>query len=192
MQTLVLNPSSLSQWRALIVDAGQASSIKLSEDLESYLVFLLMRFIKNPEIVDTIMALDYLQNIQRTSRENQQTLRDVGDKCLLFAGLFPKSAGRRQLRISYYVKLGQMAYASLSGVHQNQLSELFKKLGSNFVGLMDVLQAVRALDPNASVLDLLEAEELWAETKSTYALKILRQSTKGFLIPSAKDLLQKH
>ncbi len=182
-ETLVLHPNSIAQWHALIEDARKRSSVSLTEDLESYLVFLLMRFAKNPAIVDSILAPDFLQNVKTFKRENQQILRDVGDKCLLFAGFFPGRAKRRLVKISYYVKLGQSAYSSLSESHQNQLSQLYAQLGYQFVKLMEILQSIRELDPNHAVLELLEAEELWNDTHSEHALKTLRRVTQGFLIP---------
>jgi hypothetical protein len=176
MERLVLNPTPQSQWYALVSEARLLSTITLSEDLESYLVFLLMRFSKDPDIARSIFAQDYLNNIHKVNKENQQALRDIGDKCLLFSGLFPNNAKRRRVRISYYVKLGQSAYSSLSNVPHNQLAELFSKLGNCFVNLMDVLHAIRALDKNQKVLDLLDAYELWSDTKSEQAYKILQSS----------------
>lgn len=181
---LVLLPSSMAQWHALIEEARQSSSIELSEELESYLVFLLMRFAKNPEIVTSVLALEFLQNQHLFKKDNQQAMRDVGDKCLLFSGLFPKIAERKRVSIDYYVKLGQSAYSSLSNTSEkNELSHLFEKLCVHFVGLMDVLQAIRHLDANAASITLLEAEELWHSTNSAHALSILRSTTQGFMVP---------
>jgi len=192
MRKMVLEPTSLAQWHALIEEARASSSVALSEDLQSYLIFLLMRFSKNPEVATSVLALDFLQNIKKLKTENQQALRDVGDKCLLSAGLFPGRAKRR-VQLSYYVELGQQAYSSVSVYHKNQLSELFSNLCYHFVGLMDVLHAVRELDTSTHLLDLLEAEDLWNTTQSEHALKVLRQSTTGFFIPrDPTNPLQKH
>jgi hypothetical protein len=192
MERLVLHPTPESQWVALVQDARQLSSVTLSEDLESYLVFLLMRFTKNSDITQDILALDFLNNINKLNKESEQALREVGDKCLLFSGLFPRRARRRRVHISYYVKLGQSAYSSLSEFHHNQLSQLFAKLGNQFVGLMDVLQTIRSLDKNYQVLDLLEAYELWSETKSAQALKILRAHRQGIPLLTPLHSSQRH
>lgn len=189
-ETLVLQPNSLAQWHALIGDARQLCAVSLNEELESYLVFLLMRFTKDPTIVDSILAPDFLQNVKKLKKENQQILRDVGDKCLLFAGFFPGRAKRRLVKTSYYVKLGQSAYSSLSESYQTQIAHLYAQLGSQFVKLMEVLQSIRDLDPNNSALALLEAEELWNETGNEYALKVLRRVTQGFLISQAPGALE--
>lgn len=193
MERLIIYPNSLAQWHALVEEARRMSDISLNEDLESYLVFLLMRFAQHPEIVNCVLAPDYLQNIKRHRKENQQTLKDIGDKCLLFSGLFPGIAKHRLVRISYYVKLGQSAYCSLSESHTNALAKFYADLGYQFVSLMEVLQSIRELDPKTQVLDLLEAESLWADTKSKHALKILQQKTNGFLAPMVPNSpAQKH
>lgn len=179
MGRLILNPTPESQWHALIQEAHQDSSITLNEDMESYLVFLLMRFAKNPDLARSIFAIDFLENTQKSTKESEPLLRDIGDKCLLFSGLFPNVAKRHRVRVSYYVKLGQSAYSHVSSYHRNHLSVLFSELCNQFVGLMDVLQSIRALDKNYTVLNFLDAYELWADTQSVHALKILKKSTFG-------------
>lgn len=148
MESLILHPTATAQWQALVEEAEQASSIYLSEELESYLVFLLMRFAENPMVAQSIMATDFLESFHQLKLLKQEGLRDVGDKCLLFSGLFPGTACRRRVRISYYVKLGQTAYLSLSTSYFNKLSELFASLGDQFVGLMDILQTMRDITKN--------------------------------------------
>lgn len=188
---LILHTTALAQWHALVETARQASAIVLSEELESYLVFLLMRFEKKPEMVNSILAVDFLQNIKKPRQQHLQNLREVGDKCLLFSGFFPEIAKKRRLKINYYVELGQSAYSSLSYYPHHQLSKLFGKLCQHFVSLMDILQTMKALDPNADTPDLLTAEELWRTTRSAYALKILRQATQGFCADSGFSLSPK-
>jgi len=193
MENLKLEPTSLASWHALMTEALQSSEITLTEDLESYLVFLLMRFTKNPEIINNILAIDYLTHVKKYRSENRQALQEVGDKCLLYAGLFPGTARKRRVPISYYIGLGQNAYASLSDNLHNSLSPLFAKLGQQFVCLIDVLHEIREMDHKGDAIDLLSAEELWNTTHSRHALRILRRATDGFILPrNAQDPEQKH
>jgi hypothetical protein len=193
LETLVLHPSAMAQWHALIKEASHTSGIDLNENLESYLVFLLMDHCRSTEITTKPLALDFLENIRCSKRESQQILREVGDKCLIFSGLFPKIASRKSVGISYYVKLGQSAYGSLSGSYHNHLALLFSELCEHFIQLMDVLHTIRTSNPNATTLNLIEAEELWQQTRSTHALSILQTKTKGFFIPTQLiDPTQKH
>lgn len=192
-ENLLLEPTSMAQWHALVKEAREFSSISLSEDLESYLIFLLMRFTNHPEMANSILALDFLQNIKKLKTENQEIIREVGDKCLLYSGLFPGRAKRQRVQISYYVDLGRRAYLALSSTHKNALSQLFANLSDHFVGLMDILHSMRSLDTQSYLIDLLEAEELWHATKSEHALKVLKNATQGFLVPRDPDaILPKH
>ena len=88
MKSLVLQPTDTAQWHALVAEAQQACRHTLTETLESYLVFMLMRFTGRPDLVARAMALEFL-DAQGEGCQQPDMLRDVGDKCLLFSGFFP-------------------------------------------------------------------------------------------------------
>jgi len=180
MKTIITHPTELAQWHALINDAQQACTIVLEEELESYLVFLLMRYSQQPQMVSTIFATEFLQSLSQTGEQQHQQLRNIGDQCLLISGLFPGRAQQRQVKLSYYVNIGQSAYGVLSGNEQASLAAMFKNLCHDFVALMDVLQTTR--DMAGAGLDLLplDAQELWEETHSQRALEILKNYTDSF------------
>ncbi|MBN9286426.1 MAG: hypothetical protein BGO43_06925 [Gammaproteobacteria bacterium 39-13] len=180
MRTLILHPTTTAQWHALLTEAQQSSAIYLKEDLESYLVFLLMRFTGEPEIASSILGLDFLHGYQRLENPQQYyQLKDVGDKCLLFAGLFPGRAIKKRVKLSYFVKLGQTAYSTLSNYLSTQ-EELFFKLCYEFPKLMDVLQAMR--ENSHSAVDLLQSLELWHETGSSLSWQRLCEATSALPI----------
>ncbi len=83
MKSFVLQPTDTAQWHALVNDAQQAAQRNLDEAIESYLVFMLMRFAERPELAAKIMALEFL-NAQTRDGQQHDKLRDVGDQCLLF------------------------------------------------------------------------------------------------------------
>ncbi len=144
-------------------------------------------------MANSLFALDFLQNIKKLNTENQKIMQDIGDKCLLYSGLFPGRAKRQRVQISYYVDLGKCSYFALSAFHQNSLSSLFASLSDHFVALMDILHSIRSLDTHSSLINLLEAEELWHTTKSKHAQKILKKATDGFLVPrDSSAILPKH
>lgn len=163
----------LAQWHSLVHDAEQIAGVKLAEELESYLVFTLMRYLGRSEMGQRILALDYLQAAHSQGREQQEKLRDVGDQCLLFSGLFPKRAERRRVRISYYVDLGRSAYQHL-GHSTDPLSTLYAELARAFVSAMDILQAIRNMRQE-QILDPLNSFELWQDTGSSMARKSLAE-----------------
>ncbi len=164
--------TSLAQWHALINEATVDAHIKLSEELESYLVFLLMRFTDNTEIAQSVLALDFLNAVRPESKDNSGQLQAVGDKCLLLAGLFPGRAERKQVRISYFIHLGQSAYGNLSQVSRQSVASLFYDLSQTFVPLTDVLLTLRTLQGDYALTPL-QAEELWSDTQSSAARRAL-------------------
>lgn len=177
MEKIVTNPTSITQWQTLVTDASQLCEIALTEELESYLVFLLMRFINVPQMAKKVMGVEFLTSINRTGSLRSLALRDVGDQCLLYSGLFPGRARKRAVRVSYYVGLGKSAYQSLAQCSRDSESTLFSLLSDKFVNLMDILQATREINQQQTILDPLMAEEIWHDTGSEHALHILQQFT---------------
>ncbi len=168
---LVLQPTDVAQWHALVSEAQQASSRQLDEGLESYLVFLLMRFCGQPEMARRVMAMEFLRAQQESGLKTER-LRDVGDQCLLFSGLFPKLAEKRLVTVGYFVALGRSAYHQLSEHVDRHSDQFYGRLAHAFVSVMDVLHAMRGLS-GEPVMDPLAAAELWSETGSPTAFKIL-------------------
>lgn len=184
MDKIVTNSTSTNQWQALVTEASQACNISLCEDIESYLVFLLMRFTDSPQMAHKVMALEHLQGINHSGTQKSQALRDVGDQCLLYSGLFPGRARRRRVRVSYYVNIGKSAYLSLSTLSRHSDSTLFTGLALQFVQLMDILHAMREVDNKLVSLDPIAAEEIWSDTGSKHAL----QTLKTFIAPNSNPV----
>lgn len=166
--TLLLHPTSLSQWQALLLEAQASAAISLQENLESYLAFMLTRFCQHPDITKNALGLDFLLALNTLPRLQQQKLQEVGDLCLIFSGLFPENAHKRRVSMSYYIALGRTAYSLLS-----EKNPLYASLCAQFVSLRDVLDAMRDTDLNRTN-DLLAYFNLWMKFKSTYALKKLQ------------------
>ena len=194
MPELLVHTSATEEWLSLVHEAETASEHHLDEEMQSYLVFLLMRFTEKPELAASIMAVEYLQSMQAMGRIGQEQLRNVGDKCLLYSGLFPQRAERRRVKISYFVDLGRSAYQQLSEQLEHNAAVMYHRLAGTFVSLMDILQAMRALGAPDAQLDPLRAFELWQDTGSRAALKALEQSTQGtpLVIPGDDDDAQRH
>ena len=171
MSKIKLEPTATAQWQSLVVDAENACDCTLSEDMESYLVFLLMRFIGRPEMANSILAIDYLKSLLEHGRIREENLRDVGDRCLLYSGLFPHRANRRRVKISYFVDLGRSAYSQLSATQGEVSASFFRELSQGFVSLMDVLHVIREMGTSLPSLSPIEATELWHDTGSQQALK---------------------
>lgn len=146
MRQLVLHPTSTAQWHSLVCEAEDLAKVYLDEELQSYLVFLLMRFLSKPEITTKVLAMDYIESLLSTGRHQQDRLRDVGDVCLIHAGFFPKRAKRKRVSEHYFVELGSGAYQHLSAVVDHQVATLYYRLYESFIPLRDLLRTMRDLD----------------------------------------------
>ena len=57
MRRILEQPGNISQWQALVAEAEELSGVQLGEELESYLVFTLMRYLRRPDMAQRILAL---------------------------------------------------------------------------------------------------------------------------------------
>lgn len=143
MKPLILHPTETSQWQALVNEAQAAACLVLNEELESYLVFLLMRYSQRAHLMESILALDFLNAMHKNRGLQLEALRDVGDKSLLFCGLFPNIADKRRVSLEYLKNLGQTAYLTIGELHDDKMSALYFDLSAQFLCLKEVLQAMR-------------------------------------------------
>ena len=188
MAELILEPTPQAQWQALVHEAQTACGCHLDETLESYLVFLLMRFARQPHCTARIMAEDYLNSPLLQGEQRADRLREGGDHCLLFSGLFPQLAERRLVRISYFVNIGRSSYRQLAEVLDRGWSGVYQSLSDAFIILMDILHAMRELD-GESVLTPLQAMDLWQDTGSR---RCYRQVSDGGRVMPIGTLSEKH
>lgn len=173
---LLINSTPLALWQTVVKEAAIKSGISLKEEIESYLVFLLMRYLERPDLIKQIIALDYLLSTALTTRTRLKVLQDVGDKCLLFSGLFPQIAEKRLVKVSYFVNMGQSAYDEAAHLGDS----LFDSLAKHFVLMVDTLQVLHYYNE----LTPIQAYDLWNETSSQHALAMLKQCTVGIPINS--------
>ena len=142
MTKLILHPTDTSQWHALVNEAQASTQLVLNENTESYLVFLLMRFSQSTQLMESVMALDFLESMHVTSRRQAALLREVGDKSLLFCGLFPGMADRRHVRLDYFTEMGQAAYLSVGELEERETASLYFQLSEQFIKMQQILQAM--------------------------------------------------
>ena len=142
MSQLILHPTDISQWHALVNEAQASTQLILPENTESYLVFLLMRFSQAPELAESVLAMDFLSSMQAVGTRQIELLRDVGDKSLLLSGLFPGIAEKRHVKVTYFSDMGQAAYLTVSELEVDGTAALYHELSHQFKPLMKVLEAL--------------------------------------------------
>ena len=163
-----VHENTVKPWHSLVLEAEARLSAHLDENLESYLVFMLMRHLRDARLVRNTLALAFLEGIHKQGSERASAMQVVGDQCLLYAGFFPEQARRRHVGVDYFINIGRSAYGQLP-------DEPFTSLSAQFVLLMDVLAQIRAMDcsKQASLLDL---QTLWEQSDSHFAAKTLQQN----------------
>ncbi|WP_202839359.1 hypothetical protein [Luteimonas saliphila] len=130
-------------WQVLIREALDRRGAELDESQESYLVFVLLRHQRDAHLLARIQALEWLDAQTQVGSVRSDALRDVGDRCLLVAGLFPALARRRRVGVEYFVDLGRGAYQGVADAGHDAYAELFARLAGTYHELVATLQAVR-------------------------------------------------
>ena len=143
MKKLILHPTDMSQWHALVNEAQASTRLTLNENTESYLVFLLMRFSHETQLIESVIAMDFLESMHAPGNRQVEILRDVGDKSLLFCGLFPGMANKRHVRLDYFSGMGQAAYLTVGELQENKSDDLYFQLSAQFINMQQILQAMR-------------------------------------------------
>lgn len=147
----------LQLWYDLVRDGEDRVRTRLPELVESYLVFMLQRHQGDAVLGNRVMALDWLGGQELAGCERADALRDVGDRCLLIAGLFPRLAGRRNVQPGYYAALGQAAYGEVAVVARAGYAELFARLAQAFAAMLRVLGSLCATPELHVALPLVSA-----------------------------------
>ncbi len=152
-EPILTEDSQTALWQTLVRDAENRASRQLGDDLESYLEFTLMRHQRDAQLGGRTIAIEWLETLLANGRRRQEGLRDVGDGCLLIAGLYPQQAQRRRVSLSYFQDIGSDAYRHLGERASGGLESLFRQLANAFAELVRVLFEVRRLATPDTRLD---------------------------------------
>jgi hypothetical protein len=136
-------------WQALVHEAGERAGCALDESRESYLVFVLLRHQRDGQLLARTQALEWLQAASLAGGMRDEHLRDVGDHCLLIAGLYPDLAQRRRVSVDYFIDIGRSAYLGIADTGRSAYASLFGQLARSYRELVSVLRVLRgeALPP---------------------------------------------
>ncbi|MDX9739816.1 MAG: hypothetical protein RBT81_01370 [Gammaproteobacteria bacterium] len=178
---LTSDPASESQWRLLLGEAEALTGYVLDRETGDYLIQLLIRTATQPRLLAGLMTLDRLTE-QAEGSSRLAHLRDIGDQCLLFAGLFPQQAAERNVRVSHFISLGRTAYGQADDLLDT--SSVFGRMCDGFVALLELLHAMRELGVGGVDLSPLHAFELWDDTGSDRALRHIRSFTSAIPVRS--------
>lgn len=125
-----------------------------------------------------LMLADILE--MPPGEERNALLRHLGDVALFVAGFLGDSLDRSPAGVGYYVRMGGGAYRSLAAslpetARGRAYAPVFSELGEKFPDLVDVLTEVRHAAGSARDEDVLRLYDLWLQTGSRRARRLLRR-----------------
>jgi len=133
-------------WQELVQEAARHAGHPLDEARESHLVFVLLRFQRDAQLLSHTHGMDWLAALERVGTARTDSLRDVGDRCLLVAGLFPQLAERRRVSVGYYIDIGRAAYQGVADTSRRAYAALYEQLAASYRELVRTLSTMRRLD----------------------------------------------
>ena len=187
---LKIETSAESYFFELVQGAVKNQNVKIQPETEYYLVKLLNRFIfseslysKNSEgnLQDQPIALLYKEALEaETSPEQKILFQNVGDISLYKAGFFRESLNRAKIDVDYYIGMGGAAYLNAAKITdekhtQNLFTELSGKF-DRFVRLLFEVSEKTSLSSTKTETELLRMYDLWSNTGSERAARILKKS----------------
>lgn len=122
----------------LVMEAEGRTEVYLQDDLEAYLVHMMARNFRNPNMPPDIICLNFPQ--ARTAED----FRQIGDDCLFVDAWDVRRA--KLVNRDYYQRMGQIAYSS-AAIVSRPINELYERVAKEFSLLSQVLRGVRDRAP---------------------------------------------
>ncbi|MFN8370826.1 MAG: hypothetical protein U0T83_09420 [Bacteriovoracaceae bacterium] len=122
--------------------------------------------IKDGKVREKILGVKLLEAPQNSKEEQKRIYLDVGDTSLFLCGYFSGSLNRKIIDVSYYQKLGKLAYLHLDGLVPNyfgknafykNMSEIFELLAAMFSSISEEVVS------NNKIFSIFDQ---WVETKT--------------------------
>ncbi len=187
---LKIETSAESFFFELVHGAVENQKIKIQPETEFYVVRLLSRFIfseslysksSDGSLEDQPIAILYKEALEAEAPPIQKTLfQNVGDISLYKAGFFQESLNRTKIDLDYYIGMGGAAYLNASKItEEKHFQNLFGELSNKFDRFVDVLFEVSektALSSTKTETDIFRMYELWTNTGSERAARVLKKS----------------
>jgi len=132
----------LALWQELVHDGERRAGLELGESVQSYLVFVLMRYLRDGTLAAHVLALDWFAAAEQRGARRRKQLAEVGAACLRIAGGFPAQARGRRVSPEYFATLGCGAYYGVAESARDGYAALFAELALAFHSMVRVLAAL--------------------------------------------------
>jgi hypothetical protein len=137
--------TAVEMWQSLVQETYDGAGRRLDESTEAYLVFVLLRYQADHLLLSHTQGVEWLQALEQVGTARADALRDVGDRCLLVAGLFPGLAERRRVSVDYFIAIGRSAYQGVADARRQAYAALYAQLAGSYLELVRTLSALRTL-----------------------------------------------
>lgn len=141
-----LNPAGFFHER--VVAAQERQHVKLSENVEHYLVTLLCDYVRTRSDVaqdEDCLALILKRALESPYGEQVMLFKHLGDTALYFSGFFQEYFNRKCFDVKYYVSMGESAYGQLATLMSrrsqaaSRMGDLYGEMSRSFSQAVDIL-----------------------------------------------------
>ncbi len=164
-------------FRQKVLQAQERQNLKLTENVEFYLVNLLCDFMRlnDNQTQSDCLALILKQALESSPSEQIAIYKRLGDTALYFSGFFQEYFNRKTFDVKYYVMMGESAYGQLAtlmrrkSTYEATMSTIFSEMSKSFPQAVDVLMDVSEhtqQKSQASARSTLSIYDAWLSTAS--------------------------
>lgn len=162
----------------LLVEAAEQQGTAISPHAIHYVTDLLVAFQNTARLfvqqgVRVPVLADMLSDALDADFHRRVTiLRQLGDTSLMVSGFFPEALQRRAVDLTYYKKMGEIAYSHLGALSEE--INIFDELSEQFISLSEMINGVSeaTLTKDLTLQKLLEQ---YMTTGSERSFERLRQ-----------------
>ncbi len=176
--SLLVKPEEF--FREKVSEAISNQNLLISQDVESYVVNLLVDFIDPTKLeangqdilgIDTPLALILKSALEAPPAHRLKIFKSMGDISLYLAGFFQDYFNRRIIDVSYYISMGASAYDNVATIIRNQyrdpqFADTFGRLSERFDQLVEVVAEVSENQNAEKPIDILSVYDRWTRTHS--------------------------
>lgn len=160
----------------MVVEAQERQRLKLTENVEFYIVNLLCGYLRasDSEETEDCLALILKKALESPRIEKIALYKKLADTALYFSGFFQEYFNRKSFDIKYYVNMGESAYNELSNLlkgkntYQATMSNIYYEMSRNFKIAVDILLDISEQTSNqGNERSILSIYDAWLHTAST-------------------------
>lgn len=178
--TTEVNPQHF--FREKVLEAQKKQNVKLTENVEFYIVNLLCEYVRSAEIIDSYDCLAFIlkKALESPFQERVVLYKKLADTALYFSGYFQEYFTNKMFDIKYYISMGESAYGELSCLMRRKstysltMSQIYKEMSIHFLHAVDVLLYIsEQTHQSKSKRSTLSIYDAWMNTDSPHLEKEL-------------------